>query len=106
MNDEIAVVTHHEAGHAVAALMTVVGDLDGSVTATLLGGKGTGNAHVASGVTSVPVQAAFIFYAGPWAEARVQWVKSALDCLDDWGSPEKVDTVNLLPGRLSARARS
>jgi hypothetical protein len=24
----------------------------------------------------------------------------------NWGSPEKVDTVNLLPGRLSASARS
>lgn len=83
ISDEIAVITHHEAGHAVAALMTVVGDLDGPVTATLVAGRGTGNAKVASWVTSEPVQAACIFYAGPWAEARVQWVKATLDCLDD-----------------------
>jgi len=83
MNDEIALITHHEAGHAVAALMTVDGDLDGSATVTLVCGRGTGNVNPARGVPSEPAQAAFIFYAGPWAEARVQWAKAALDCLGD-----------------------
>jgi hypothetical protein len=83
MNDEIAVITHHEAGHAVAALMTVDNKLDDqlTVTATLVNGRGTGKGDLlVSG--DHPVQAAFIFYAGPWAEARVQWGKP-VHTLDD-----------------------
>ncbi|GJJ21958.1 hypothetical protein [Mycolicibacterium mageritense] len=83
MRDEKAVITHHEAGHAVAALMTVVGDLDGRVSATIVAGRGTGYAEIVHWLTREPVQAAFVFYAGPWAEARVQWQQPALEGLDD-----------------------
>ncbi|WP_131811670.1 hypothetical protein [Mycolicibacterium peregrinum] len=76
-------ITHHEAGHAVAALMTVVGDLDGPVSAWNVAGRGTGNAKITGWVTSEPAQAAFVFYAGPWAEARVQWQQPTLEDLDD-----------------------
>jgi len=86
MSDEIAVITHHEAGHAVAALMTVDNQLDDgfTVTVTLVDRRGTGNGNLrVSG--DHPLQAAFIFYAGPWAEARVQWDKPVytLDGTDD-----------------------
>jgi hypothetical protein len=83
MTDESAVITHHEAGHLVAALMTVDNLLDGKLTVTvaLVGGRGTGSGDVlVSG--DHPVQAAFIFYAGPWAEARVEWGKP-VNTLDD-----------------------
>jgi len=84
MNDEIAVITHHEAGHAVATLMTVDNELDGqsTVTVALVDGRGTGNGNLrVSG--DHPLQgAAFIVYAGPWAEARVQWDKP-VHTLDD-----------------------
>lgn len=83
MRDEKAVITHHEAGHAVAALMTVAGDLDGPVSAWIVAGRGAGNAKIGGWVVSEPVQAAFVFYAGPWAEARVQWQPPTLDGLDD-----------------------
>lgn len=76
-------ITHHEAGHAVAALMTVVGELDGPVSASIVAGQGAGNAKIGRWVTREPAQAAFIFYAGPWAEARVQWSRPALERLDD-----------------------
>lgn len=83
MSDEIAVVTHHEAGHAVATLMTVDNKLDDQLTVTVavVDGRGTGNGNVlVSG--DHPAQAAFIVYAGPWAEARVQWGKP-VHTLDD-----------------------
>ncbi|OBB06435.1 hypothetical protein A5731_16565 [Mycolicibacterium conceptionense] len=83
MRDEKAVITHHEAGHAIAALMTVVGDLNGRVSATIVAGRGTGYAEIVHWLTREPVQAAFVFYAGPWAEARVQWQQPALEGLDD-----------------------
>lgn len=84
MSGQTAAITHHEAGHAVAALMTVNNELDDqlTVTVTLIDGwRGTGNGDLlVSG--DHPVQAAFIFYAGPWAEARMQWGKP-LHTLDD-----------------------
>jgi len=84
VSDQTAAITHHEAGHAVAALMTVNNQLDdqSTVTVTLIDGcRGTGNGDLlVSG--DHPVQAAFIFYAGPWAEVRVQWGKP-LHTLDD-----------------------
>ncbi|MCV7289142.1 hypothetical protein H7J87_27825 [Mycolicibacterium wolinskyi] len=83
MRDEKAVITHHEAGHAVAALMTVAGDLEGPVSACIVAGRGTGNTKINDWVIDEPVQAAFVFYAGPWAEARVQWRQPALEGLDD-----------------------
>lgn len=83
MRDEKAVITHHEAGHAVAALMTVDAELDGPVSASVVAGQGAGNAKIARWVIPEPTQAAFIFYAGPWAEARVQWPRPALSRLDD-----------------------
>ncbi|WP_133057898.1 hypothetical protein [Mycolicibacterium conceptionense] len=83
MRDEKALITHHEAGHAIAALMTAVGDLDGGVSVCILAGRGNGNAQIGDWVTGEPVQAAFVFYAGPWAEARVQWQQPSLEGLDD-----------------------
>jgi hypothetical protein len=83
MSDEMAVITHHEAGHAVATLMTVdneVGD-QSTVTVAVVDERGTGNGNLlVSG--DHPIQAAFIFYAGPWAEARVQW-STPVHTLDD-----------------------
>src|SRR4051812_25955044 len=72
MTDQIALITHNEAGHAVAALTTkdTVFDEDVTVTVTVINGRGAGtNVLLLSGH---PVQDAFIVYAGPWAEARVQ----------------------------------
>lgn len=83
MRDEKEVITHHEAAHAVAALMTVVGKLNGGVSATIVAGRGAGNAKINGWTSSEPVQGAFVFYAGPWAEARVQWQQPALEGLED-----------------------
>jgi hypothetical protein len=90
MADEIA-VAHHEAAHTVAALMTVNNKLDDRIAVTVQtvdGGLSGGNNKVLiSG--DHPVQAAFIYYAGPWAEARLQWGKPAhgLDDTDEDGTP-------------------
>lgn len=85
MTDQSAVITHHEAGHLVAALMTVASQLDDQavVTVRLFRGGGTGSGIIAT--PEDPRWAAFVFYAGPWAEARVQWGKPvhALDDIDD-----------------------
>ncbi|MCA2244873.1 MULTISPECIES: hypothetical protein [Mycobacteriaceae] len=90
MSDQTAAITHHEAGHAVAVLMTVLGDLDGPVTVSMVAGRGTGNAKITRWVAGQPAQVAFVFYAGPWAEARAQWahpVLGGLDESDDRGIP-------------------
>ena len=73
MTDAIAVITRHEAGHAVAALMTRDTAFDDrvTVTVTLINGRGAGTNGLR--VPGHPVQDAFIFYAGPWSEARAQW---------------------------------
>lgn len=89
MADEIA-VAHHEAAHTVAALMTVNNKLDERIAVTvgtIEGGPSGGNSKVLiSG--GHPVEAAFIYYAGPWAEARLQWGKPAqgLDDTDEDGT--------------------
>ncbi|OOK65308.1 hypothetical protein BZL29_7922 [Mycobacterium kansasii] len=89
MADEIA-VAHHEAAHTVAALMTVNNKLDDRIAVTvgtIDGGPSGGNSKVRiSG--DHPVQAAFMYYAGPWAEARLQWGKPVhgLDDKDEGGT--------------------
>ncbi|KEF95044.1 hypothetical protein K883_05229 [Mycobacterium sp. TKK-01-0059] len=79
MADKTA-VAHHEAAHTVAALMTANnGLLDDRIAvtmATIDGGPSGGNSKVLIS-SDHPVQAAFIYYAGPWAEARLQWGKPA-----------------------------
>ncbi|WP_133120808.1 hypothetical protein [Mycolicibacterium goodii] len=75
MNIRIAEITHHEAGHAVAALMTAdIADDQMTVSVTVINGVGTGYGPLVSDGDH-PMQAAFILYAGPWAEARVRWGK-------------------------------
>ena len=44
--DEATIVTHHEAGHAVAALMTVNGSVGEKLTVGLVLGRGPGNVRV------------------------------------------------------------
>jgi hypothetical protein len=88
MSDETAGVTHHEAGHTVAALMTVHGEVGDHVGVRLDARRGVGTSHLTP-PTGCPVHAALIFYAGPWAEARVQWGKPVhtLDDTNDDGMP-------------------
>jgi hypothetical protein len=58
---------HHEAGHAVAALMRGGGEL---VSVTI---EPTAEYAGHTGLRSKPFDIAFVTYAGPWAEARAQW---------------------------------
>lgn len=77
--DERLLTAHHEAGHAVAALMRGGGQLRSITiepTTTYLG-------H--TGYRGKPCDTAFVTYAGPWAEARAQWVRPTLDDEDDDG---------------------
>lgn len=70
---------HHEAGHAVAALMRGGGEL---LSITI-----EPTAQYA-GFTRTRHQiwdAAFVTFAGPWAEARATWGPRALDDIDDDG---------------------
>lgn len=67
-------VTHHEAGHSVAALMTMHCVLD----EIYVGAGGVSRIHVLGG----PLEAGLVLYAGPWAEARRKWSRAPLS-LDD-----------------------
>lgn len=112
MNNGISMIAHHEAGHAVAALMTADTEFNEqeSVRVTIINGVGTGHGPPVS--NDHPVQAAFILCAGPWAEARVQWGKPVygLDDIDDSGTSFRqamaaaFDDAATLSGR-SDRAR-
>jgi hypothetical protein len=70
----------HEGGHAVAAYMRGGGEVR-SITVE--------STHEHAGLTHTrhkPCDAAFIIYAGPWAEARTQWAAELpLDAHDDDG---------------------
>lgn len=89
MTDQIAVITHHEAAHAVAALMTANTELDDrmNVSVGLIDGGVAGGHSEVLVSNNHPVQAAFIFYAGPWAEVRVEWRRPVnnLDETDESG---------------------
>lgn len=74
MSFTVASVTHHESAHAVAALMTVNRPI-GDTTVGVRNGLCTG--HVDVHPVGPPTLTAFIVYAGPWAEARLQWGKPA-----------------------------
>lgn len=79
MVEERLLTAHHEAGHAVAALMRGDGELRSITiepTAAYLG-------H--TGYRGKPCDAAFVTYAGPWAEARAQWPLPTLEGEDDDG---------------------
>ncbi|MEY8015270.1 hypothetical protein [Mycobacterium servetii] len=77
---ERELTAYHEAGHAVAAAMRGGGELR-SITiepsAAYLG-------H--TGFRCKPCDTAFVTYAGPWAEARVQWPLPSLDGEDEDGA--------------------
>jgi hypothetical protein len=77
---ELEVTAHHEAGHAVAAMMRGGGEF---VSVTI---EPTAD-HL--GFTRYRGHAwdrAFVIYAGPWAEARVQWPVSDINSEDDDGA--------------------
>ncbi|MDA2893407.1 hypothetical protein PDG61_21005 [Mycolicibacterium sp. BiH015] len=82
MGDEVASITHHESGHAVAALMTAHGDIGSHIALRLVGDRGGGTSHIRASTVQFPAQAAFIYFAGPLAEARVKWGKP-VHTLDD-----------------------
>jgi hypothetical protein len=70
---------HHEAGHAVAALMRGAGEL---LSITI---KASGDAAGRTVTRHKVFDAAFVTFAGPWAEARAQWPLPTLDGEDDMG---------------------
>jgi hypothetical protein len=77
--DQRSLTAHHEAGHAVAAVMRGEGEFRSITiepTAEYLG-------H--TGFRGKPCDSAFVTYAGPWAEARAQWPHPTLDGEDDDG---------------------
>ena len=76
----LTVTAHHEAGHAVAAVMR------GGSSLRSIDMENAHNGHATTWHRSKPVDAPFIAYAGPWAEARYQWPDAIpLDGLDDEG---------------------
>jgi hypothetical protein len=77
--DQRSVTAHHEAGHAVAAVMRGAGELR-SVTI-----ERTDEYLGHTGFRGKPCDSAFVTYAGPWAEARAQWPHPTLDGEDDDG---------------------
>lgn len=85
-------ITHHEAAHAVAAVMTADGSLGDQIEVTLIDRgtrreKGQGGASLL--VPGHPMQAALIVYAGPWGEARAQWLTplGSLNDTNEGGTP-------------------
>lgn len=75
MNDrnERSLTAHHEAGHAVAAVMRGGGTFT-SITITPTAD--------CAGMTRTQVMvwdAPFVVYAGPWAQARARWSEPTLD---------------------------
>jgi hypothetical protein len=79
MVDERLLTAHHEAGHAVAALMRGGGELR-SITI-----EPTAAYQGHTGYRGKPCDSAFVTYAGPWAEARAQWALATLEDEDDDG---------------------
>jgi Peptidase M50B-like len=79
MVEDRLLTAHHEAGHAVAALMRGGSQLR-SITI-----EPTTNYLGHTGWRGKPCDSAFVTYAGPWAEARAQWEPPALDDEDDDG---------------------
>ncbi len=75
-DDEVA--AHHESGHAVAAVMR-----GGTFSNITIEPEGNRFGYIETQVKSY--HAAFVAYAGPWAEARAEWTKP-LDGEDDDGS--------------------
>lgn len=80
---------HHEAGHAVAALMRGGGELtsisiDCADPCSKAGHPKTPHAGY-TGIRVKPWDQQFVTYAGPWAEARCQWNRDSLDGEDDDG---------------------
>jgi excisionase family DNA binding protein len=77
----VYLVAHHEAGHAVAAVMRGGGEL---VSITI---EPTDEyaGHTQTRLKPWSDDAAFVTYAGPWAEARFQWPLPTLHGDDDDG---------------------
>jgi hypothetical protein len=79
--DDRYLTAHHEAGHAVAALVCRGGKL---ISITI---DPPPKHPEYAGDTNVKVERPpdlhFAVYAGPWAEARSQWTRDNLDSLDD-----------------------
>lgn len=79
MTRERILAAHHEAGHAVAAVMR-----GGSTLTTV-----TLSARHGEGITWAnhkPADLAFFAWAGPWAEARHQWDRESPAGEDDDGA--------------------
>ncbi|BBX02279.1 hypothetical protein BST36_30365 [Mycolicibacterium moriokaense] len=76
--DDLSVTAHHEAAHAVAVVMT------GS-TLVSVSIRSTRSRHGGTAWRGERCHAAFVAYAGAWAEARFQWRGHSLDALDDSG---------------------
>jgi hypothetical protein len=86
--DERYLTAHHEAGHAVVALMrggelTSI-SIDCSDPCTTAGHPTTKHAGY-TGFRAEPWDIQFATYAGPWAEARCQWNQDSLHGEDDDG---------------------
>ena len=81
---ELYLTAHHEAGHAVAALMR--GGEVVSVTIKPTARRG-GGCEIRPGSADAADFWAFNYYAGPWAEARAQWTQPTIDedSFDDEG---------------------
>ncbi|MEB3023924.1 M50 family metallopeptidase [[Mycobacterium] crassicus] len=77
--DQRTLTAHHEAGHAVAAVMR--GGTQLHYVNVIQDGDTLGFTHY----SGRRCDEAFIAYAGPWAEARAQWPISDLNDEDDDG---------------------
>lgn len=78
-HDLLDVAAHHEAGHAMAAVMRGGSSLRGVTIDVDRPGHGL-TLH-----RTAPWDNGFVAYAGPWAEARYLWGSGPLDERDDDG---------------------
>jgi hypothetical protein len=76
--DERYLTAHHEAGHAVAALLR-------GAELTSITIDPTPERAGYTGFRGKRWDSQFFTYAGPWAEARSQWTEDSLDGVDDDG---------------------
>jgi hypothetical protein len=78
--DERYLTTHHEAGHAVAAVVFGGELISVTIDPPSEHPERAGNTEVRM---DKPWDLHIVVYAGPWAEARFQWPRDSVDSLDE-----------------------
>ena len=101
MSEHLEIVAHHEAGHAVAAVMR-----GGSLLLSVELSPGGPERDGITWARAKQFDSAFMSWSGPWAEARYQWGERALDAEDEDGATfsDYVAGVFLAGGRDDAGA--